>query len=222
MTIETEVAWGEAILRENHAIIPLRVSEPECVHQFRGAIYEMGKKMKTWKGEREKRRKAERVGGKGQRGKVVTRKSQAGHSKLNTEMRNMPPSGVKMKEEKEKHAGSEDEGQFGPLGISYSREASLSWKPWLQGCCDSDHFLPALIQSAVMCHFPASKGKVSTSATRGQGWYWQKDFKRYRTKKKKSLSFNTGSVLCFATMNITSRAFPYFLSACVMSMNFAP
>lgn len=57
------------------------------------------------------------------------RKSQAGHSKLNTEMRNMPPSGVKMKEEKEKHAGSEDEGQFGPLGISYSREASLSWKP---------------------------------------------------------------------------------------------
>lgn len=58
-----------------------------------------------------------------------TMRSQAGHSKMNTEMRNVPPSGVKTKKKKEKLVGSEDKGQFGPLGISYSGEASLSWKP---------------------------------------------------------------------------------------------
>ena len=52
---------------------------------------------------------------------------------------------------------------------------------------------------------PARKGKMHRSATRGQVWYWQRDFKQNMQKNIYIyFSFSTGSIHCFATIDTAS------------------
>lgn len=59
MKKETKLACVKAILRENNAIFPSRLSDPGCICQSRRAIYEV-KHENVRRREREGRRKAKK------------------------------------------------------------------------------------------------------------------------------------------------------------------